>query len=282
MSTPRSTGHPSPQALPDREDSSTEPLERTALHHLYGAKQSEGIPPFLQDLYPEYLRLRHYLGTGQRGCRWTGPGYYYEPSGFEIDCPLNFGLEIHWPDATDGQDASPESPPTRTALYRLRDSSGLLLYVGISEDPYRRWTEHSKDKPWWPQVGRHDIEWLDSREQAAAAELAAIKSERPLFNAAGAASVMLDGEFWQSVGPVIPSQQDPTPSVIKVSDALQAGLAGGALKPGELLPSKRELREKFRVTGATVAAALDRLETLGLIDFNHRGVARFVGLPNSV
>ncbi|MET4670788.1 GntR family transcriptional regulator [Streptomyces sp. PvR018] len=39
MSTPRPTGHPSLQALPDRKDAGAEPPERTALYRLYGTDE---------------------------------------------------------------------------------------------------------------------------------------------------------------------------------------------------------------------------------------------------
>jgi predicted GIY-YIG superfamily endonuclease len=70
----------------------------------------------------------------------------------------------------------------RTTLYRLRDSQGKLLYVGISGNPGRRFHQHSKDKPWWPQVASSTMEHFDTRREAEAAEMDAIKTERPAFN----------------------------------------------------------------------------------------------------
>ncbi|MFF1499726.1 GIY-YIG nuclease family protein [Streptomyces sp. NPDC058316] len=70
----------------------------------------------------------------------------------------------------------------RTALYRLRDDAGQLLYIGISEDPLRRWPEHAKGKSWWPKVVDLSLEWFASRDLALTAEVAAIRSERPLHN----------------------------------------------------------------------------------------------------
>lgn len=70
----------------------------------------------------------------------------------------------------------------RTALYRLLASNGRLLYVGISNNPDFRWGTHSNKQPWWEEVADRKIEWLGSREAAAAAEVKAIKEERPLYN----------------------------------------------------------------------------------------------------
>lgn len=69
-----------------------------------------------------------------------------------------------------------------TALYRLLSESGRLLYVGISGNPDSRWGTHSNNQPWWEEVADRKIEWFGSREAAAAAEIEAIKKERPLYN----------------------------------------------------------------------------------------------------
>lgn len=72
--------------------------------------------------------------------------------------------------------------PGRTALYRLYDKSGGLLYVGITNDPDVRFAKHRADKPWWPRVVRKDVEWYDKRANALAAEEMAIKVKDPRFN----------------------------------------------------------------------------------------------------
>lgn len=79
--------------------------------------------------------------------------------------------------------------PDRTAsesapcdLYRFYDADGALLYVGISLHAAKRASEHRKDKPWWGDVARMEIEHFASRRQALEAEEAAIKDERPRYN----------------------------------------------------------------------------------------------------
>lgn len=72
--------------------------------------------------------------------------------------------------------------PGRTALYRLFDKDGELLYVGIATNPETRWGQHSGDKAWWPQVASRAVEWHDTRAQAAKAEYEAIHAERPAHN----------------------------------------------------------------------------------------------------
>lgn len=43
---------------------------------------------------------------------------------------------------------------TATAVYRLYDSGGELLYVGITNNPVRRFSQHQSEQPWWGAVLR--------------------------------------------------------------------------------------------------------------------------------
>lgn len=70
----------------------------------------------------------------------------------------------------------------RTALYRLFDASGALLYVGITGNPQKRFGEHAATKEWWPAVAERRIEWLATRVDAAASEKKAIERELPSWN----------------------------------------------------------------------------------------------------
>lgn len=73
----------------------------------------------------------------------------------------------------------------RTALYRLYGEGGALLYVGITHHVEQRFTEHERDKPWWPEVETKAVEWFDTRPLALAAELRAIHDEEPRYNVTG-------------------------------------------------------------------------------------------------
>ncbi|MFJ3601877.1 GIY-YIG nuclease family protein [Streptomyces anulatus] len=150
----------------------TKPSERITLDDLYDTIRPGGVHPFIRELYPEYLRYWQYLGTGREHCKSAGPGIFYEPAE-DYDSPLNYVLSVR------RRKILPSAP---TAVYRLRDNTQQLLYVGISDDPLRRWPEHAKDKPWWQDVANFSIEWFGSRPEALTAEALAIKSERPLHN----------------------------------------------------------------------------------------------------
>lgn len=70
----------------------------------------------------------------------------------------------------------------RTTLYRFFDVQDRLLYVGIAGRPAERAHQHSKEKEWWLEVTRSTYEHFTTREAAAAAEVAAIVTEHPLYN----------------------------------------------------------------------------------------------------
>lgn len=81
-----------------------------------------------------------------------------------------------------------DSPPPIEAghfLYRFWNADGQLLYVGETNDPMRRWREHSQTKPWFSEVVTFTRESFPDREAARKAELAAIRTERPQYNIAG-------------------------------------------------------------------------------------------------
>lgn len=70
----------------------------------------------------------------------------------------------------------------RTVLYRFYGARDVLLYVGITSQPGRRWDEHVKSTLWWRKVRRQTAEWFDSREAAEEAEQRAIEAEQPVYN----------------------------------------------------------------------------------------------------
>ncbi|WP_309318867.1 GIY-YIG nuclease family protein [Streptomyces salinarius] len=68
-----------------------------------------------------------------------------------------------------------------TAVYRLRDRAGRMLYIGMTNNPEQRWYFHER-RHWWHQVTDRDVQWYPDRATARRMEAAAIKSEAPLHN----------------------------------------------------------------------------------------------------
>lgn len=69
-----------------------------------------------------------------------------------------------------------------TAVYRLYDPSGCLLYIGISDQPEERFAQHALSKPWWPDVVTRELHWYYDLPPAVAEEERAIAAEQPLYN----------------------------------------------------------------------------------------------------
>jgi len=73
--------------------------------------------------------------------------------------------------------------PRRTAVYRLYDAEGELLYVGATRNPRARLKHHALRKKWWPEVRKNDVQWHPGRPEALRAEAEAIRCEMPRYNA---------------------------------------------------------------------------------------------------
>jgi len=67
----------------------------------------------------------------------------------------------------------------------------------------------------------------------------------------------------------------------QVADALRGEIQAGRYSPGDQLPSERELRERFGVSGNTVRAAIVQLRAEGLVT-SHQGRGVFVQVPSVV
>jgi GntR family transcriptional regulator len=70
----------------------------------------------------------------------------------------------------------------------------------------------------------------------------------------------------------------PAPLFVQVRDALRADILGGAVGPGDRLPSESALIERFRVSRITVRQALAELQSSGLVQ-TVNGKGSFVTRP---
>lgn len=73
---------------------------------------------------------------------------------------------------------------SETIVYRLFDSQGILLYVGITSRSLSRIDEHIASKEWAGLVSTVRIERFNDRNVASLAERAAILTEHPIHNLA--------------------------------------------------------------------------------------------------
>ena len=70
----------------------------------------------------------------------------------------------------------------KAALYRQYDAKGKLLYVGVSQNLYNRIYQHENASKWFHEVASISVLWMDSKEEALAAEIKAITTENPAHN----------------------------------------------------------------------------------------------------
>lgn len=68
-------------------------------------------------------------------------------------------------------------------VYQLYDASGTLLYVGYTSHPAKRFVAHARERTWWADVARREIEDYPSRVEALAREKALISETQPRYNA---------------------------------------------------------------------------------------------------
>lgn len=73
--------------------------------------------------------------------------------------------------------------PKTHVVYRVFDENDLLLYIGVTCDPYQRFTFHEYQTRWWMLVHRAEVsqEFMD-RWDAEDAEALAISTMEPHFN----------------------------------------------------------------------------------------------------
>jgi GntR family transcriptional regulator len=69
--------------------------------------------------------------------------------------------------------------------------------------------------------------------------------------------------------------RSPTPLYAQIASRVRVAVAAGALRPGDALPSVRQLAARLRVNPATVVQAYRDLETEGFVELR-QGAGTFV------
>lgn len=136
----------------------------------------------------------------------------------------------------------------RTAVYRLYDTHGVLLYVGSSNNPRHRYSEHSRSplKPWWPQVTRKDETWYDTRTEAQAAESHAVKSEDPLHNVRlrpGAKTVTMATKLSEAQAAAIDAARGTTGRSTWLATVIRAALEAAQPTPANPPPKPAQRKQ---------------------------------------
>lgn len=166
----------------------------------------------------------------------------------------------------------PASTPKPTALYRLYDGDGVLLYVGITGDLKTRWMMHSYT-PWGPQIATREAEWFDTPSEAASAEVEAIQTEKPIHNVAH--------NFTR-----VPPPRSPWPSLSSagrqkaamLADLIRAEIDAGHWLAGHQLQAPKEMAPMAGVGTGAVGHAFQILQAEGVV-YRFRSYGYFVSGP---
>lgn len=172
--------------------------------------------------------------------------------------------------------APEQHPPERTALYRFYDAEEMLLYIGISWQPDERWADHrlGARKEWTSLIASRTLTWFDTRAEAQAAEIAAIKDEKPLYNGThNYESVPFDPSGW-------PNLTDTYRKVTALAEVMRAEITSGRWPHGHRIPFTREIAAATGLSHGSATRAVRILQSEGLLRFRH-GFGVFVVSANS-
>jgi predicted GIY-YIG superfamily endonuclease len=142
--------------------------------------------------HPDPRKFR-YKRTIHRACLHTGASVAAD----SVATMRAAGKPITW--------GRPEDSPH--VLYRMFNRDGVLLYVGITNNPKGRFRTHGELKSWWSEVATITLQHLPSRLHLEAAESDAIKNEGPLYNIARTAGAYVPR-------PKCPSCGSPEPDLM--------------------------------------------------------------------
>lgn len=134
-----------------------------------------------------------------------------------------------------------------TAVYKLYDTFGDLIYVGITIDPETRFKKHSYDKWWWPTVHRTEIEWTLSFRIAEHVESQLIETHQPKHNVRGSEKQA----YWNS-HPVNVAKRAERAELLAKYQANSATRAYAYMYVSEEL--RRRLKEKQAAVAEYVAS----------------------------
>ena len=91
----------------------------------------------------------------------------------------------------------------------------------------------------------------------------------------GCATVSSGGVRRYPSGMTLPLEDDSRPPYVQAAEVLRSEIASGRLKPGDKLPSARDLQERYGIASSTVQNALRVLKSEGLI-YSVQGRGSFV------
>lgn len=88
-------------------------------------------------------------------------------------------------DSTKAKNAWRRPLGAHSAVYRIFNAEGELLYVGCTRSMPQRWRCHARTQPWWSEVASWANQWYVTRAEALLIEECAIRTENPRYNVQG-------------------------------------------------------------------------------------------------
>ncbi|AIV35574.1 GntR family transcriptional regulator [Streptomyces sp. CCM_MD2014] len=181
---------------------------------------------------------------------------------------------------------APEPRPGLSALYRFLNTGGETLYVGVTDNPPRRWKQHQERAAltWWPLAQHVTVKWFASRKAALDTELRIIRTQRPLYNVGGAPSPRRELAAGERLCPMRTLEHFDRAVGGRwsgggrhmtecIADVLQEDVQEGHLLPGQRLPTLGALEQRFGVTVGTIRRTLVLLVQHGVIERRGTGSA---------
>lgn len=164
------------------------------------------------------------------------------------------------------------APSERTALYRYLAADGKPLYIGITGNVKERRKSHIHS-PWDRQAADFTVEWHDSLDGALAAELRAIKVEKPTYNRAhNFGDISLAKVDWPSLA------AEHRTKAILLAEFMQSEIDSGSWPIGHRIPSPDVLAARVDVGPGTAIFAVKKLVNRKYA-YLRRGLGHFVRLP---
>jgi hypothetical protein len=155
-----------------------------------------------------------------------------------------------------------ETTGAEAFVYRIYGTEDALLYVGLTANVDARLSGH-RQKSWWPEVERVEVDEFRNRGEAAIAEITAIYEEEPKYNAPlvnGTGPAKREGSG-RPIGR--PKLDDPTvPIAFRMRRSASDWWTARAEKEGTTLPKliRRVLEEKADVKPLERKTVIPRLK----------------------
>jgi predicted GIY-YIG superfamily endonuclease len=227
--------------------------------HGYTLVEESGIPAgeilsVLEALAKaELVEAEDFSAAKAHPCHWR------PPTRFRLLIPPTWRTQAS---GVPKRSASVESKPT--AVYRLFSESGALLYVGISDDPEKRFTEHERAQYWWREVATREVVWHHDRFSAAAEEDRVIAVEQPEYNDDGATRVGASSHVARAKRRIYVVTRSRYDRFQQTTEALKRDIRARRFPDG-FLPTVAELQQMYGVDEMTVRQTLHYLLARGHI-----------------